>query len=570
VTLGDILAAVSAPGRIAVGIDLGAANSAACVFRDGELTTVPTPEGGVKTPSAVYFGRRGEVLVGRPALVHGQHRPDRLMAGWKRHLANPSWEQEVDGRKLTPVLLAALVLRRLATNVRAFTGTEVRHAVLAVPTLFGDLTRGLVLDAARIAGIQSPRLINEPTAAALDFARSRGASSAARRILVVSMGAGNLGVSIVELADGAVRVRGTAGERSLGGNDWDGVLLDLVAEEVYERVGVDPREDALATAELAGRVVAVKTALTTEPSATIDVPVPFQRRTLSVTVTREAFAARTRSLVERIEAQLELVAEAARVKWGELDLVLATGGATAMPMVQELLRRVTQRDVVRPPGDEETVARGAAIYGALLAGDVSLEVDLGGDLGSTQETRAPATRAPKARSRPARSEDSGRLAVEPGFESDETLPMLPGAIGPTSPLEEVTSEALGILVVGRSGPRNSIMIPAQSVIPAERKREFVTVKDGQTTVKVKVLEGSHTDPARCVLVGDLVVSGFPADRPKGQAIEVFYGCDQDGRIQVSARDKASGMSAQAVIERRGAISSAEIARLREEVASKVG
>jgi molecular chaperone DnaK len=542
--------------RVAVGIDLGtSASTVACVVGAGVPTVVATPEGGRDTPSAVFFGRRGEVLVGKAALLPGELRPEGLFTHWKRHLSNPAFSRDVGERKVTALLLASVLLRKLVANVKL----PVREAVVAVPTLFGDLERGALLDAARIAGIDSPRLLNEPTAAALDLALDP-AHAGLKRILVYSLGATTFGATLVELESGWVRVLASGGERALGGRDWDEALLDLVAEEVYEKSGSDPREDPTVLAGLRARMEPAKLALSTESRVVIDAPLVGARRTLPITITRDAFDARTRGLLERTEAQLELVAERAGRALTDVDAVLAVGRATRMPMVASLLARLTKREPLAVREPEDSIARGAALYGAFFTGGLSLDLELGRDH-VAQEA------APVNTGRPAA--ESGRLApVDWGDESEEELPMLPGAAGPKQ-VRDVVANALGVLVFGKTGPRNSVVIPAQTEVPVERRKTFVTFQDGQKRVQVKVLEGDAKDPRRCLLVGTLVVDGLPEGRAKGQAIEIAYSYDADSRVQVSARDLATGKEARATIERRGALPASEITRLRDELARQV-
>jgi molecular chaperone DnaK len=420
-----------------------------------------------------------------------------------------------------------------------------------VPAWYGDLPRAAVVDAARIAGLARIHMINEPTAAALAFGLGPEAGGA-RKVVVYDLGGGTFDVTVAEVARGTVRVLATAGEPRLGGKDWDDELLNLVAEEVLEKTGADPREDPLANHELRERVVAAKHELSSVER--VIVRAPIAARTHAVEVERERFEARTKPLLLQTETQLGLALEKARLTWDEVGAVLLVGGATRMPAVPALVRSITGREPLVLTRPEEAVARGAALYSALLSRGSHVDEDSGA-----------ATAPPPSRSRP--RDVAKDIALPEDTESVE-LPLLPGKCR-VPEVRDVVAQALGVLVLGRSGGRNVVLIPEQTPVPARRSRTFRTIRRDQTAVCVRVLEGADSDPDGCAVIGTLVVDGLPPGRPAGQKVEVSYEVDEDGRIQVHARDEATGKAARAVIERRGALADEEIARLVREYTERV-
>jgi molecular chaperone DnaK len=539
----------------AVGIDLGTTNSLIALDRAGTPWFAPTPEGDHLTPSCIYYGENGAILVGKQAIEAGLQDPERFFQHWKRDMGDTGWHRRLGRKTVTPVLLSSFVLKKLLEDARVATGIVVKDAVITVPAYFGDLERGATLDAARIAGIEHARALNEPTAAALAFGLDpEQRSSGVHRALVYDLGGGTFDVTVVELEAGRVRVVATAGEHRLGGKDWDDELMNLVAEQVYAKMSVDPREDDRVLAVLRGEVERAKHVLSLEASAVVTARLPADDRTLDVAVTRDAFEARTRGLLQQTETQLQIVLERAKLGWNEIDAVLPVGGATRMPAVQALLRRLTGKVPLTILHPEEAVARGACAYASLVARGAELAVEMDPD--ATPDTIVgllPGAAGEK---------------VTPFRLDEEVVGLLPGKRRVVE-VQDVVSHSLGVLVNTKKGFKNAVLIKDQTPIPVERKRSFVTVKPDQTIVFVKILEGDDPDPEGCTLIGTLVVDGLPAGRPRGQRIEVSYRYDEDGRVQVSAKDVATKKAARATIQRQGALERSEIKRLRQEVAAGV-
>jgi molecular chaperone DnaK len=541
--------------RFACGIDLGTTNSAAAWLAPGALAPelALSPEGERLTPSLIYIASTGDVVVGAAARRAASQDPLALVEHWKRELADPQWSRTIRGKTYSPVLLSSFLLRRLLGDVERATGEAVKEAVVSVPAYFGELERGATVDAARIAGLDRVHTVNEPTAAALSYGLDpEGRTDRPRRAVVYDLGGGTFDVTVVELAKNRVRVLSTAGEPRLGGKDFDDELLNLVAEQAVEERGVDPREDDRTFSELRRRVERAKHELSLANEATIQVPLPPGRETIPVKVTREQFESRTRGLLEQTETQVAVALEKAKLGWKDVDAVLPTGGATRMPAVRELLRRVSGKQPLQALDPDEAVARGAAIYARLLARGGKLTVD-----GGPQRDGDVAGLLPAA--------DSGSDTVEDDGGDDGELPLLPGE-GRVPEVEDVLTHALGVLCVKKSGWKNVVVIPDQTRVPVSRTKRFKTVRPDQTAVLVKVLEGSDPDPEGCTLIGNLVVAGLPKGRAAGQRVEVVYTIAEDGRLLVSARDLATGRQARATFERSGALGEGEIERLRREVA----
>jgi molecular chaperone DnaK len=538
--------------RLACGIDLGTTNSGAAYLKpEGAAPELAlNAEGERLTPSLVYVSPEGEAIIGARARDEGARDPAALFEHWKRELSDPLWSRTVHGRVYTPVLLSSLVLRRLLDDVKRATGEEPREAVVAVPAYSGELERGGVADAGRVAGLDRVHTINEPTAAALSYGLdSEAEASRPRRAVVYDLGGGTFDVTVVELAPGRVRVLATAGEPRLGGKDWDDELLNLIAEETVEALGKDPREHDRTLAGLRRNVERAKHELTTAKETIVSVPLPFERTAASRRVTRAQFEARTRGLLEQTATQLEVALEKAKLTWREVDAVLPTGGATRMPAVRELLRRVAGKPPLEALDPDVAVARGAALYAGLLGRGARIAVE-----GETAREPDLVGLLPGARAR-----------LSDGVESDDgegdALPLLPGACR-VPEVEDVLTHALGVLCVTKSGFKNVVLIPDQTRVPASRTKRFRTVRSDQTAVSVKVLEGADPDPDGCTVVGTIVISGLPRGRPKGQAVEVVYSLGEDGRLNVEAKDLSTGKRARATIERRGALAAGELERLR--------
>ncbi|HZU96121.1 MAG TPA: Hsp70 family protein [Planctomycetota bacterium] len=528
-----------------IGIDLGTTNSLlAYTQREGEIQVAPLGDGSGLLPSCVYIEKGGGVVVGKGARLLSTRDPSGFFEHWKRDMGDRHWERKREGLVLTPLLLSSFVLKRLVKDAAI---GPVEEAVITVPAWFGDLERGATLDAAKIAGIARARALNEPTAAALAYGLDpESRTEGLRRALVYDLGGGTFDVTVVEIEHGKVRVLATAGERKLGGKDWDDELVNLVSERVYERVSFDPREDERLMTVLRVDCEKAKIALSSATRAVVKVALADE--TQEVLVTRDQLEQRTRGLVEQTETHVALVLEKARLAWDDIDVVLPVGGSTRMPMILTALRRISNKEPMALLNPEEAVARGACTYAALLArgGHVAVEGALG--------VREDAEPSPP-------SSDTGEVTVAA---EEEELPLLPGERR-VPEVQDVVSHGLGVLVVTPRGMKNVVLIPEQTPVPVRKARPFFTIKDGQRAVRVTVTEGDGDDPEGCTVLGELVVDGLPGERPKGQAIDVSYEYDEDGRVRVSAVDVATGKAARCTIERVGALAKAQIDALRAEL-----
>ncbi len=581
---------------LAVGIDLGTTNSLLAFAKEGEdVSVLVLGESRTLLPSCVFVARGGSVVLGEAARKLAPNDPERFYEHWKREMGDPHWERTVEGIKLTPLVLSSMVLRKLVEEGTRALG-PIEEAVITVPAWFGDLERGATLDAARIAGIPKVRALNEPTAAALAYGLA-GKGRSTRRALVYDLGGGTFDVTVVELSsegdEARVKVLATAGERKLGGKDWDDELVNMVSERVFERTSLDPRDDPRVLALLRRDCERAKISLSDTTRAIVRCTLGGEN--YEVLVTRSQLEQRTKGLVEQTASQLVVVLEKAKLRWADIDAVLPVGGATRMPMIRAALARISGKEPLQLLHPEEAVARGACAYAALLARGEALALQSENTLtvdaerqaeeaitepppaepeaGSDRE-RAPLLSSDTVTADPASSD--GLSSSDRAIISDEVIvddddpgvPLLPGKQR-VPEVHDVVSHGLGVSVVTPRGRKNVILIPEQTPVPVKRTRPFVTIRDGQTAVRIKVLEGDGEDAEGCTVLGVLIVDGLPPGRPKGMFIEVTYEYDEDGRVQVSARDVKTGKAARATIARVGALEPSEIDSLRVEVAKRV-
>ncbi|MGA2063396.1 MAG: Hsp70 family protein [Thermoguttaceae bacterium] len=503
-----------------VGIDLGTTFSAiAQLDEQGNPVTIANDDDEVETPSLVLLSQGGRVIVGPNRMRAAMEDPERVVERIKRYMGESNFQQQYDGRALTPEFISALILKKLRQDAEKRIG-KIGNAVITVPYYFNDARRKATADAGRIAGLNVIDIINEPTAATLTYAWHRhelGAGGAAggrpRRALVYDLGGGTFDVTVVQYTPIHFQVLATDGDVHLGGVDWNDRLLDYVAEAFKSRHGIDPRSSPataqmlrndcdLAKIELSERL---ETAITCRHAG----------KSIRVGVTRDRFEALTADLLQRTADTTELVLQQAKVKPGDLDAVVMVGGSTLMPQVPRTLRKVVGQEPYTGISPHTSVAQGAAIHAAIL---------------EVQHRRA------------------GGLA-------DKVRHMLDSVRQ-----ENVNSHGLGVLATNpKSGKEvNHLMIPRNTRLPAEVRKVFQTKREGQARVTVQVLEGDAPDPLACSVLGKCVIAGLPPGLPKGSPIEVTYSFDASGRIAVAAREKASGRQATIDIQRRGGLDEHQI------------
>src|SRR6266568_2186765 len=358
----------------AVGIDLGTTNSVVAVLEGGEPTVIPNAEGHRITPSVVGYSKGGEVLVGEVAKRQAITNPDRTVRSIKREMGRKDWSIDIDGKKWTPQEISAQILGKLKRDAEAYVGDKVTQAVVTVPAYFDDAQRQATKEAGQIAGLEVLRIINEPTAASLAYGLDKGASD--QTILVFDLGGGTFDVSLLEIGDGVFEVKATHGDTHLGGDDWDERIIDWLVAEFKKSNGIDLSKDRMALQRLKEAAEKAKIELSQVPETTINLP--FITGTpeggpqhLEMKLTRAEFERMTQDLVDRCKGPFKQ----AVADWGKdpsaIDHVILVGGSTRMPMIQDLVRKLTGgKEPHKGVNPDEVVAVGAAIQAGVLRGEV--------------------------------------------------------------------------------------------------------------------------------------------------------------------------------------------------------
>jgi len=485
-----------------IGIDLGTTNSVVAVVEGGDPAVIPTAEGGRLCPSVVAFNKSGERMVGqtakRQAVVNSENTVYSIKRFMGRHFDEVEAERKmvsfetvrgasddvrvkipINGREYTPQEISAMILAKLKADAEAYLGEPVSKAVITVPAYFNDSQRQATKDAGKIAGLEVMRIINEPTAAALAYGLDKQDNEI---ILVFDLGGGTFDVSLLEVGDGVVEVKSTNGDTHLGGDDWDQVILNWVADEFQRDHGIDLRQDRQSLQRLREAAEKAKVELSTVSESDINLPYVTADASgpkhLQVKLTRSKFEQLSEGLVNRIRGPFNAVLKDGGMKAGEVDEVVLVGGATRMPMVQDLVRSLTGKEPHKGVNPDEVVAVGAAIQAGVLAGDVK-----------------------------------------------DVL------------LLDVTPLSLGVETLGEV---MTALIERNTTIPIKKTEVFSTAADSQTAVDIHVLQGERTMASDNMTLGRFRLDGIPA-APRGvPQVEVTFDIDANGILNVSAKDKASG------------------------------
>jgi len=508
-----------------VGIDLGTTNSVVAVMEGGEPTVISTAEGGRLAPSVVAFNKNGERLVGQTAKRQATINPENTVFSVKRFIgrrySDPETHDEQSrvpypiekgpqddilikianaGKSYTPQEISAMVLGKLKQDAEDFLGQPVTKAVITVPAYFNDSQRQATKDAGRIAGLEVLRIINEPTAAALAYGLDKKGDET---ILVFDLGGGTFDVSILEISEGLVEVKSTNGDTHLGGDDWDKAIIDWIAEEFLADQGIDLSQDRQALQRV--REAAEKAKIELSSTMQSEINLPFITadasgpKHLQMTLSRAKFEQLTADLVARLKVPFEKALEDAGTKAADLDAVVLVGGATRMPMVQELVRQLSGREANKSVNPDEVVAVGAALQAGVLAGDVN-----------------------------------------------DVL------------LLDVTPLSLGLETLGGV---MTTLIPRNTTIPTRKSEIFSTAEDSQTAVDIHVLQGERPMAADNATLGVFRLEGIPA-APRGvPQIEVAFDIDANGILNVSATDKATGKSQQIAITATTNLTESDVERM---------
>jgi len=488
-----------------VGIDLGTTYSLiAHLDSQGRPVSIPNGLGEVLTPSAVLFEDE-EVVVGRQAVKSSILSPDRFADCFKRDLGRDAYHRPIRGQAVPPEVLSAFVLAQLKQDAERRIG-PIQQAVITVPAFFDEVRRKATQDAGRLAGLEVLDIINEPTAAALAYGHQRGfvrpdADSfpgGSRRVLVYDLGGGTFDVTILELDGREFRALATDGDVRLGGRDFDERLVEHIAEQFRQLHGLDPRADPSDAIQLWLEVQDCKHAIS-QLSKT-PVVCNFGGLRARLEVTRQQFEEMTRDLLDRTETTTKLVVRDAGLDWDRIDTVLLVGGASRMPMVSEMLQRVTGRAPDAAASPDEAVAHGAALYAAMLV------------------------------------RDDGGPEV------------------PACDFVNVNSHDLGVVGIEPKTRRRvvKIVIPRNTPLPCRVERTFVTERDDQRNVKVPIVEGESRDPDECISLGECMVRDLPQGLAKGTAVKVELSYAANGRISVSARVARTRQSAHVELDRHQA------------------
>lgn len=466
---------------------------------------IPNAKGGRTTPSVVAFTANRERLVGEAAQRQAAVNPSRTISSVKRYMGT-DWHTVIDGKKFTAQEISAMILRKLKEDAEAYLGESVTEAVITVPAYFNDIQRQATKDAGRIAGLNVLRIINEPTSAALAYGLDNGQ---AQKVMVYDLGGGTFDVSIIEIGDGVIEVLATNGDNRLGGDDFDGRVVNYLVEELKRQHRVDVRKEPSAMQRITEAAEQAKKELSGAEQVSIDLPYLMQNRgeiiNFECSLTRAKFNELTRDLVDRTNGPVQTALYDAGIAVSELDKVILVGGSTRIPAVQEKVRAITGKIPSRGINPDECVAQGAAIQGDTLSG--------------------------------------GNLVLA-GSDSDGGILLL-----------DVTPLSLSIETVGGVATR---VVERNSTLPVRYSQIFTTASPYQRNVEIHVLQGERPMAKDNKTIGKFRLNGIkkaPAGVPQ---IEVTFDIDVNGILKVSARDLDTGKEQSITISGNDKMSDAEI------------
>jgi len=512
-----------------IGIDLGTTNSVVAVMEAGDPVVITTAEGGRLVPSVVAFTKSGERLVGQTAKRQAVVNSENTVYSIKRFMGRRMDEVEeerkmvsyetvkggsddvrvkipMNDREYTPQEISAMVLGKLKTDAEAYLGENITRAVITVPAYFNDSQRQATKDAGKIAGLEVMRIINEPTAAALAYGLDKKENET---ILVFDLGGGTFDVSLLEVGDGVVEVKATNGDTHLGGDDWDQRILNWIADEFKQDQGIELRDDRQALQRLREAAEKAKIELTSVTETDVNLPYVSADASgpkhLQMKLTRAKFEQMSDDLLGRIKGPFQSVLKDGGMQASEVDEIVLVGGATRMPMVQDLVRELTGKEPHKGVNPDEVVAMGAAIQAGVLAGDVK-----------------------------------------------DVL------------LLDVTPLSLGVETLG-SVMTN--LIERNTTIPIKKQETFSTAEDSQTAVDIHVLQGERSMASDNNSLGRFRLDGIPG-APRGiPQIEVTFDIDANGILNVKAKDKATGKEQSVTITASTNLDKGDVERMVDEAKS---